>query len=201
MVRQSLNRALRITAPLELTHKTLSDQALKKALRTIAEEVRGSHSIKLVKEYLDLDWSPVPHIDEFAAIGEIPFPGFVFTETEVLMAAATDVILKWPGGVEELVNRSLRNTLDGKRRQFELNSPYLLFMRVTSNYIPLNGMVDLLTRRIYNNVHYRWLSAVGVWNVSFSQNVGHSPKVILLVNPNASNPLPDSFVAALYEGS
>jgi hypothetical protein len=115
------------------------------------------------------------------------------------MAAATNVVLKWPGGVEDLVNRSLRNTLDGKRRQFELNSPYLLFMRITSIYIPLNGIVDLLTRRIYSNVHYRWISSVGVLNVNFSQNVGHRPQVILLANPNASNPLPESFVAALTE--
>jgi hypothetical protein len=69
MVRQNLNRALRIMAPLELALKTLSDQALKKALRIIAEEVRGNHSIKLVKECLALEWEPVPHIEEFGAQG------------------------------------------------------------------------------------------------------------------------------------
>jgi hypothetical protein len=200
MVRQSLNRALRITAPLELTHQTLSAHALEKALSSVRGKARGRQSVKLVRYHLELEWEPAPHLEIFDIGREIPLSGFAFTTgtgAEFAMLAATEVLLKWPGDTEELVNKSLRNTLTRKRRQFELKLPYLLFLRITNDNISLKGVNDLLARRIYNNVHYRWLSAVGLLKSSFGQTTGHSQQVTLLSNPDAIYPLPNSFLAVL----
>jgi hypothetical protein len=200
MVHRSLNRALRIAAPLELTRKTLSAQDLKKTLRQIENNEQGYHTLSLGKNCLDLQWGPVPHFQTVAeGMASDPW-NFTFTagdHVEVAMVAATDVTLKWPSEAEHVVTTSLRNTLDGKRRQFQRKAPYLLFIRITNDYVPARGVIDILTRRIYNNVHYGWVSAIGLLEVSFAQDTGHRPKVIFLLNPNSSYPLPKPLVEAL----
>lgn len=200
MIHRMLNRALRISAPLELTRKTLSAQNLKKALRHIESSDQGRHTFSLGKDSLELEWKPAPHFETMAE-GMSSTPGwFTFTagdNVEVAMVAATDVTLKWPGDAEQVITKSLRNTLDGKRRQFQRKAPYLLFMRIVNDFVPVNGVLDVMTRRIYSNAHYRWISGAGLLKVSFDQKTGHRPKVIVLPNPNASYPLPQSLVDSL----
>lgn len=197
MVRRNLNRGLEITAPLELTHKTLSVQEIDEALQLVETQRKGSYSIKLDQEDLTLEWSPVPHLEAPREKRPGSVPGYAFTGgagVKVSIVAATTVTLKWPGNTEKLVNKSLRNTLDSKRKQFELEAPYLLNMRILSSHIPLEGVFDLLNRRIFNNEQYSWISAVNVLKIPFSQQTGYRLQSYISVNHKASNPLPKSFI-------
>lgn len=198
--KRNLNRALSITAPLVLTRRTLSPKALSKALRAMESSERGKLEVPLGKDKLALDWSPAAHYEEWPGDGIPDESGFAFTVgkgVEISALAATSVNLAWPGDAEELVNRSLRNTLDQKRKQFDLEAPYLLVVRILSKRIPLDGVIDLLTHRVFTNKKYARISAVGLLKLTCAQNTGYQPRVHLVLNPRAINPLPDEFVAAL----
>lgn len=200
VVAKNINCALQITAPLSLTRKTVSIAELAKALRIIAKSPRGSHLVRLCDDDLLLEWAPAAHLDTWPAGGIQDVPGFAFTSSSGVMigtVAATSVRLKWPGDAENLVIRSLRNTLDTKREQFQLPSPYLLIIRLLNNRIPYEGVIDLLIRRIFENQRYRWISSVGIWDMRFSQNTSYQTRFTLIQNPQADYCLPDSFVATL----
>ncbi|MCG7853235.1 MAG: hypothetical protein MIO92_12005 [Methanosarcinaceae archaeon] len=202
VVKRNLNRTLSITAPLVLTRRTLSPKALSKALRAIENSDRGKQEIPLGKEKLSLEWSPAAHYEEWPGDGVSDKSGFAFTfgkGVEIGALAATSVHLAWPGDAEDLVNRSLRNTLDQKLKQFDVEVPYLLVVRILSDRVPFNGVIDLLTRRVFANKKYARISAVGLLKLTCAQNTGYQTQVHLVLNPHAINQLPEKFVAALVD--
>ncbi len=200
VVKRNLNRALSITAPLVLTRRTLSPKALSKALRAMESSERGKQEVSLGKEKLALKWSPAAHYEEWLGDGVSDESGFAFTfgkGVEIGSLAAKSVNLAWPGDAEDLVNRSLRNTLDQKLKQFDVEVPYLLVVRILSNRIPFNGVIDLLTRRVFTNKKYARISAVALLKLTCAQNTGYRPYLRLVLNLRTIKPLPDEFVAAL----
>jgi hypothetical protein len=197
MANRSLNRGLRITAPLSLSRQTLSPKVLRGLVRRISKDPTGHASARLGDDTLLLEWSPVPQAESIPESFEeqgSPF-GFIFgSGFELACVAATTVSLKWPGDAENLVIRSLRNSLDAKRQQFELAVPYFLIIRLLSNHISVESVTSLIERRVFSNNQYQRISALGVMQVVFDSEAGFQCKTKIALNPLAVHPLPDTFV-------
>ncbi|MBV2130404.1 hypothetical protein [Arsukibacterium indicum] len=202
VIKSKLNRALSVTAPLVLNRRTLPPKVLRKAIQAIANSERGKHEIALGEEVLTLEWTPAVHYKEFPGANEIDPTSFGFTfgnNIEILTYAGMSMKLAWPGNAEELVNRSLRNTLDLKLKQFNIGVPYVLMIRILNERVSQKRVIDLLLLRVFSNNKYSRISAVGLLMLRFSQDTGYQTHVNFVSNPNAINKLPDDFLSTFTD--
>lgn len=194
MVKHSCNRQLTIHAPLEVTRKTLTAATIRDLVSEVRRVERGSREVVIDSDSLVLEWRPAPHSEKFPAPrdqGEDHL-GFAFTfgSADIAMVAATSTRLKWPGSAEELVVRSLRNTLRGKREQFQLDEAYALALTPGSHLLPHDVVTHIFVNRIFPNAIYGWISALLLFDVQFSQTKGFTTKVSVILNSAAQVPFP-----------
>lgn len=202
VIKKKLNRKLTVTAPLVLSRLTLSPKSLKKVIREIANSERGKHVIAFGEETLALEWAPAVHHREFLGANEIGHSSFDLafgSNIEVLIYAGMSMKLAWPGNAEELVYRSLRNTLDLKLKQFDMAVPYILVMRILNERVSQKRVTELLLRRVFSNKKYSRISGVGLLMLRFSQETGYQTQVNFVPNPNASNKFPEDFLSTFTD--
>lgn len=104
---------------------------------------------------------------------------------------------------EEIVYKSLKNTLKTKREQYpEDDQPYILVVRIGHNFIQENMFMVPLNRfwhsRAGDKHTYGWLSAVVFYEpmkIIATNTPGYRAQMV--INPNARHPVPQSFIDLL----
>lgn len=95
--------------------------------------------------------------------------------------------------LSEQILKSLRNTLKLKRKQFNLQEPYLLIMTIGHHRIPTDIVSSLIVERIWNNLDYDWISAVCLFKPG-DLRIGELGHIMLIPNPKASVLVPIELV-------
>jgi hypothetical protein len=198
LMRSGLRRTIDLTLPLLFKVNEWPQESLRALAEQVASSDRGEFQQDLPSGGASVRWHPVPWIpftddlrseglmlpdeDQFALFGGSPemFGGAVGFTRHIL-----------PQHASELLVKSLRNTLNGKRRQCPKESPFLLMIRLGQHQLVEQKLLELLSARIWPNPRYSWLSGVCVFHPQegFAKR---TRRLRLLPNPYAAKPLPDS---------
>jgi hypothetical protein len=93
----------------------------------------------------------------------------------------------------ELIYKSFKNTVDGKKAQCPREAPFLLAVGSGDHRLPVETFSAIAFQRLFPNPTYSWISGLLTFTSMKSFNRG-SPVPILRAhfNPGASYPVPDS---------
>lgn len=200
MTEQRCNRQLLISAPLEIGQQRLEAGEIRRIIEEMQLNEHGKREIAVGSDMLLLEWSPTPHFPSgpLEALAAPAKGGFAtFGNVKVVAVAATSTFLKWPGSAEELLVKSLRHTLDRKRKQFNREAPYAIALRSGSDLLKDGEITYMLLERVFKNPLYKWISGVFLFGLSFSQDTGFTAKPVIIPNAKAVHPLPEDLVDGL----
>lgn len=118
-------------------------------------------------------------------------------------AVAIEARLVVDSELNELLLKSLRNTLKRKREQFTLEAPFILIIKPGHHRLSTSTLSALLMDRIWPNKEYAWISGACLFAPrTFSDKINvpgleiYDPPslMVLLPNPGAANLLPQELV-------
>lgn len=161
----------------------------------------------------------------FGPIGSPPSFGLLFepsimTDSESNLSFVGPTAKRGPGGafafetrplneeVNDLLLKSLRNTLKRKREQFPLEAPYILAIKLGHHRISQDLLSNILVERIWPNPEHAWISGICLFKPGILSDVIDMPgsrihytpsSLNLYINPNTRNILPNELIA-LFEG-
>jgi hypothetical protein len=192
-----LIREVHLSAGLGISNSSLLDTDIADIIAEVRANDVGEFTTDHGEVELHVSWGTVP---QFARMEDITdgFPGaFAFVGNGTIETAlGTTASLSWPGDTEARVHRSLRNTLKGKRKQCQRDDPYVLWLEVPNESLPIEQVDDLIERRILQNDAFAWISAVMLTETLFSQHNGFVATTKFNVNSKARRPLPAGLAAA-----
>jgi hypothetical protein len=138
------------------------------------------------------DPAQVPE-DQFAAIHQ-PTPGAVGSGYAVSYRPTGDA-----GAMEELVLKSLTNTLQRKRTQSRnIAEQLVLVVKSGHHRVPPEIVMHLFETRIWPNSRYSWITGLGVLVSPMTHNAGDSaPRIVTSLNDGAAAPATPSLAALL----
>ncbi len=190
---------LEILATIDISRRFLGDGEVAKLVAKIVDGSSGDFTKKLGEGGVQLRWSPAPrfeNLDAFRAGGTDDFAAGMGREGDILSFAGVHSSLVWNDAATDQVFRSLQNVLNSKLDQFQLREPYVLVIR-PNDLIDVGLVKDLVVARIFANDKYRRLSALGLLKLPFSQQSGVQPRLELLTNPMATEPLTSGFIGSI----
>jgi hypothetical protein len=86
----------------------------------------------------------------------------------------------------ELILKSLRGSLDNKRRQFPHEAPYLLVIKLGHHQLISDAFHKLIEERIWPNRDYAWITGICIFNPRTGFKKGDpAPSMYLFLNPNS----------------
>lgn len=182
--RTSVFLDVEVRAPIEVQADSISSGQLRRLVRGAARVPTGSKTIVHNSVPVEFRWStiPVQQREEPSAesqsgpqvwpFGESPV-GMIFSnKDQIASLSVTRVRPLWSDSPRERVVKSLRNTLDKKRRQLPDGQPSMIVIEIGSDGIDPGLLAQLLNERIWNNPQYRWLQAIGIYVPRKSYNRG-----------------------------
>jgi hypothetical protein len=103
-------------------------------------------------------------------------------------------------GLENLLLRSIRNTLDGKRVQFPNDGHYLLAMKLGDHRLLPTGFIQMTLDRIWNNPDYAWITGLCFFSPREDFRIEAPPSSLFVTfNPNARSKATQALID-LFEG-
>ncbi|MEM6300919.1 MAG: hypothetical protein AAF749_04205 [Pseudomonadota bacterium] len=186
--RAKLRRELQLFVPLCSSNHTIDHKAFAKTLCKIREFPAGSCEISAGSDPIEIHWSepPMVNLDHHGAKLQVnPTTILKSSNIEVVSCAPSFASLKWGRDAEQLIFTSLTNTFKLKRRQFDLLSPYVLYLRIYDSRIPAEGIEDIISRRTFRNDRFAWISAIVLLEIKVDQYSGRSVRATFVFNSNA----------------
>jgi len=110
--------------------------------------------------------------------------------------------------LNNLLLKSLINTLKRKREQFPHTAPYVLVIKPGHHRIPVGTIADLLENRIWPKIECAWIGGICLFKPRTFSDVTDVPgsrthdtpsSLVLFPNPKARSPLPQELVN-VFEG-
>jgi hypothetical protein len=191
--RRGLNRDVKIAAPILATAEQMGRLSETDVLDVITDRPTGELSIRLTSGIARLCWQSVPTESELKqGAGEM---GTARNEIRFSISDDEAVSYRFVFGVsftalidddlEEKILRSLRNTLDDKRKQMTMDAPYVLFLRV--DQVDPAAVADLILRRITPNPDYGKFTAIAIFQPARSWGRGedYGEDIQIVFNGNA----------------
>lgn len=197
--KRGISASIELLLPIGFKKQHLAKNAVSKILSTVAAAPSGEAPLPMLEGEGTFTWKPVSvfegmpngHIEERATT-ELP-PG---------IAHAIAVFRRPKAGSDfnDQIVRSLRNTLDSKRRQRVSDSPYLLALRLGHHRLRRDGIEMLLDQRIWPNPQYHGVSGIIFYVRPAGFGATDAPHSLWLhLNPNATFGVPHSMILG-FEG-
>lgn len=176
-------------------------------LRRFEKDESGSETVRLPVGEASIEWGAVPHF-QIGPDGEPDFTGAIFP-----MAAATAGGEPGPAAsieylpaaldpnVDEIILRSVRNSLRSKRKQMEKPMPYVLVARLGHHRLNDEGIGRLLHERIFPNPDHAWITAIALFAPARNWEIqSPDPGLLFHLNENSRFPASPSLMK-LMEGT
>jgi hypothetical protein len=117
-----------------------------------------------------------------------------------MAAAGVSYELVLDEDTEDLVVKSLRNTLRRKRQQSPHDAEYVLIVKLGHHRLDRPGIQRILYQRVFPNAAYHWLTGVCLFAPQENFEIGATrPSLLLSMNENATVPASQSLID-LFEG-
>lgn len=201
LVKAGMAKEVEIHAPLRVRADALTRRVMIQLLAKMKQSSDGAAEIALGPNSARVTWREMTFIEipssaiGFQALPQDLFPSnahfsvVVGSSSSVQSASASKIVLVLDSNVDELFLRSIRNTIDAKRRQFVIQAPALLILQLGSWRIPLDYVLSLINKRIWPNSQYAWLTGIGIFQPrqTFSATAP-PPKLVVSWNPNPKEP-------------
>lgn len=205
--REILNRGLRRTVhlklPLSLRQADLPNAAARQLVEAIVATESGEWSTGVDGSHARVRWEPVPHVTTMDALNDSTFPKsatFCTVGPPGMPAAGVSHELLLNEDADELLVKSVRNTLRRKREQFPHDAEYVLVIKLGHHRLAAAGVQRMLHQRIFPNPDYQWLTGVCLFAPQENFEIGTPPpSLILSMNENATVHASQSLID-LFEG-
>jgi hypothetical protein len=203
ILRAGLRRSVRIRFPLSLRHAGMSRADTRDLCDAVLVNETGHWSTPLKLSHVEADWGAIPHVSTIEALSDITFPtAAAFCTIGVPSSPAVGVTreLLQDEDTNELLVKSLRNTLRRKREQFPHNAEYVLVIKTGHPRLTTGGLQRVLQDRIFPNAHYHWLTGVCLFAPQTNFEIGApGASMLLCLNEKASVSASSSLID-LFEG-
>jgi hypothetical protein len=213
--KRQLRRAIKLVFPISAASTDLSVESLRDLLFALRRSERGEWKTNELGKPAVVRWIPFPHVNmdrsgavldsselENARIELDLRPGEIaatFGPAEV-PAVGTWRSLFPNASLNELVLKSIRNSLDQKRRQFPQEASYLLVVKIGHHRVIADAVQYLITNRIWTNGDYAWMLGMCFFTPRggfFKSDA--TPSIHLNLNPN-SRIKPTGSLLEVFEG-
>jgi hypothetical protein len=209
-----LGMEVRISAPLGVRADRFDRRGVSRLVQAMTNDGAGQLIMSLGPADVTFRWRKVPvilvapgsnpeeAIKTFSGMGDAR-AAIVMTEgSSISGVAAVEVGMVLDRDVDEVILKSLRNTLNGKRLQVTPGIPALLTVQIVDARIPPQYVSELIDKRVWPNRKYRWLVGVGVHiaTTTFERGIDR-PNLVVTFNPGSSLPCPDSLRAIVESGA
>jgi len=215
MQKRQLRRAIKLVFPIGAARTDLSIQSRRDLLFALRRSERGEWKTDEFGEPGVVRWIPFPHVNidpsgrilnsshlENARIELDLRPGEIAATfgTVEPPAVGTWSSLSPDASLNELVLKSIRNSLDQKRRQFPHEASYLLVVKIGHHRLIADAVQHLLKNRIWPNRDYAWMMGVCFFTPrrAFSKSDA-TTSICLILNPN-SRIKPTTSLVEVFEG-
>lgn len=215
MQKRQLSRAIKLVFPINAASADLSVRSREDLLFALRRSERGEWKTQEFGEPAVVRWIPFPHVNmdpsgtifdslnlEEARIELDLRPGEIaatFGPVKV-SAVGTWTSLSSDASLNELALKSIRNSLDQKRKQFPHEASYLLVIKIGHHRLIADGVQHLLTNRIWPNPDYAWMMGVCFFTPRCGFLRSDAPSSISLnLNPN-SRIKPTTSLLEVFEG-
>lgn len=200
-------KSVDLRLPLKFDKKLGNKICERSVIDKIMREEQGELRVDVGSESAHLQWRPLPIYQKSQFdIRHIPSDANIFavTNSRSQVRSAFGFTSRPVGSseqFEELMYRSLMNTLARKRDQFRVkNHRYILILKLGHPRMPTELLHNLFRKRIWPNEKYRWLTCFG----EFQLRRGYTPtdpgyNFLFQTNPSGV-PLPGPFLESLLNG-
>ena len=167
-------KEVEIQAPLRVRSEALTRQILDRLLKEMKRKRDGAVDVELGPVSAKIIWRELIFFElPLGATGRDALPQFPFSSDEhfsavigsaanVTSVSASKIVLILGTDADELFLKSIRSTVDGKRRQFTIQAPSLLILQPGAWRIPTDHVHHIIDRRLWPNAQYAWLTGIGV---------------------------------------
>ncbi len=196
-----VNRFVRGSYPLYYFRTPPSAGQIADLAQRIIKQESGEHRIVTGDQILSFRWEEYPiYVVSGDDDGPPPTPPAGVTSFATTSGSPSNIgpvcAFEYAierGDHEEIFVNAIRNSLKQKRKQFEVEAPYLLAVKLGHSRMRHDVFIHTVLNRIWTNPEYEWMSGIVLFIPSrrcFKRDVNR--KLKLLPNKNARNPLPDS---------
>lgn len=167
-------KEVEIHAPLGVRANELTRRVLCHLVAEMQRTRDGEVDIKLGPASAKVVWREMAFLElppGATGLGPLPqnsfpskehFSAVIGSGVSIQSASASKIVLVLGPNVEELFLKSIRNTIDGKRAQFTIQTPSLLILQPGAWRIPPDYVRHLIDKRIWPNPQYAWLTGIGI---------------------------------------
>jgi hypothetical protein len=200
----AMRKEIEIHAPLRMRADALTRNIVDQLIKEMKASPSGSKDIQLGPPIVRISWRDIPIVslppgsspadlsvgdafpsgEHFSALVASSGSGFPFQS-----ALASKVVPILGHNVEELFVNSIRNKLDLKRAQLQVEVPSLLILQPGAWRIPPDYVQHLVDKRIWPNPQYSWLTGIGILLPRRTFNL-RDPPARLIVSWNTQPKIP-----------
>jgi hypothetical protein len=199
---RNLNQAVQLELPLSVVRTPLTTAQINELVEMMAGTADGEAAIICDEGKGRIRWHTPPVHYENDQDGKrwavYPTLGIRVGGSNPSLNRSRSSAVIWPDDLADLIYKSLTNLVKRKRSQFPENAPYLLVVRLGHHLLPANLTADVITKRLWPNPLYAWLSAIGVFSprTQFTKG-GLPPTISVIQNANAEHSMSAEFVDLL----
>ena len=176
-----------IHSPMGISAQSITKPLMRKIVERMKTHESGVQTIEVSGKAIKVVWRKMLRL----AMGQkFPLDSMNFSAIEgggnnFVAAHASSIIPILDESMENIFVRSLRNTLDQKRKQFRIDAHAILIVEFDSSF-PKEYVLEIITRRIWPSNQYNWLNAIGITYAPDSFQVGLSRGILVTCfNPNS----------------
>jgi hypothetical protein len=161
--------ALELGMPLEFDRRTAQGLLSRQTLSAVLAQEQGELKVPVGPNgEAILRWSPLAVLtppDDLSALPPNAFAAVRAPEGGVGSGSAFSCRpIGTPNQFEEFAYQSLRRTLQRKAKQFaSVSEPALVAVKSAHHWVPPDGLLDLVNRRVWPNQQFSWLAGVCVF--------------------------------------
>ncbi len=190
-----------ISLPLQYEYDHKEREALLRAMRASAT---GSFPIGSNGK---VQWQPISFQDDWVpSLGGSGFSFGIYNDSSGGKAEMFSIFEKTIAPVteedEEVVLKSIRNSLNHKHGQFQEDMPAVLIIRFGNRQLAITDVINRIYKRIWpNNKIYGWITGICLFLPRRGfRDTDDGDFLLFCANPNASVPASDALVS-LFEGT
>jgi hypothetical protein len=185
LIKSQISRNINLRIPLDFKHNKISNKDLLSLITQLKLEKEGEIRYEISGYSIDVKWDSNTNMNSGIA-------NMVYVQYQL---ALTD-------DVNESYLKSVRNTLDRKRKQLDSNAdiPYVIAIKLGDEKLTYDGFNMLINNRIWTNSEYSGISGILLYkgNYHFQTNQPLC-ELNLNMNPNAKVPVTQCFID-VFEG-
>lgn len=202
VLKEGKRRSIEFAFPFAVRNLDLVTLVSRELIHALLASDAGEWIYRFEDSQATVKWGPIPHIyngpvgaDSSAISSRVNYGTFgpvLFPATATTRRIIADERL------DELLVKSVRNTLNRKRQQFPHEGFYLLVARIDHDTLLAPAVHDIVFDRIWPNPDYAWMMGLCIFTpmMEFGKG-GKGPHLLLLENPNAVRRLPASLVSMI----